>query len=154
MTERLDTTFRLAHRLRDIVVPEDVSAWPPGIGWWLAGLLGAAAAGFLGWWWYRRGSLRREAVAELNRLHAVFFAERDLTALAAGLSVLLRRVALARHPRTEVASLTGAAWTDFLGPGFDDLADLPYRPPLPVPGDLRRGRALISRARKWIGGRT
>lgn len=153
MADRLDTTFRLAHRLRDIQVPEGVSLWPPAPGWWLAGLLTVGVLGGGAWWLRRRGRVKREAIALLNRRHAAFVEDRDLTALAVGLSVLLRRVALARFPRREVAGLTGQAWMDHLGPGFEDLAELPYRPPLPVPGDLARGRALIASARRWIGRR-
>ena len=150
MPDRLDTSYRLAHRLRDLQVPEGVALWPPAPGWWLAGGLAIGLSILSVWYLRRRGRVRRDAVRELNRLHAAFHASRDLTVLAAGLSVLLKRVALARHPRAEVAGLSGEAWAAFLGPDLNDLADLPYRPPLPVPGDLARGRRLIGLARTWI----
>jgi hypothetical protein len=153
MPDRLDTTYRLSHRLRDLQVPDGVADWPPAPGWWIVAILTLALLVPLVRFLHRRAGPKRAAIRELDRLHADFRENRDLTALAAGLSVLLKRVALARHPRAEVAGLTGKAWSDFLGPGLADLADLPYRPPLPVPGDLARGRELIGRARAWIGRR-
>lgn len=103
-------------QLRDIHLPEPVSFWPPAPGWWLlaAGLVVAALAG--GWWWRRRRrtDLRRAAALELTRLEARYRGSRDRAELAAGLSSLLRRVALARHPRDEVAAAHGERWVALL----------------------------------------
>ena len=91
--------------LRDIVVPPEVALWPPAPGWWilLAGGI-AMAAIFAGMivTRYRRNAYRRAALVALD------------TADAGDISSILKRVALAAWPRTEVASLTGAEWLAFL----------------------------------------
>ena len=71
------------------------------------------------------------------------------------MSTLLKRVALARFPRKEVASLTGNAWLTFLdrtggdggfvsGPGRV-LATAPY-----APNAVVDHAALIDLAKDWV----
>jgi hypothetical protein len=100
--------------LRDIHLPAPPSWWPPAPGWWvlLAGLLAAGIA--LAWALRRRRRTRarRAALVELERI-----ARRHPHgghALAAEVSVLLRRLALALRPRAGAAGLTGDAWLDLL----------------------------------------
>jgi len=101
--------------LRDIHLPPPVSAWPPGVGWWvgavvlLTALLLARAA-------VRRRSrrLRRLALLELEEVAQAFEARSDHEALARHLSGLLRRVALLRFEPTRVAGLYGEEWLGFL----------------------------------------
>jgi hypothetical protein len=57
---------------------------------------------------YRRNAYRRAALAELVNLTNM--SGNTLTRL----SELLKRTALAAYPREEIASLTGAAWVDWL----------------------------------------
>ena len=98
-------------QLHDIHLPAAVSWWPPAPGWWAVMALVAIAAGLI----YviysrrRRNRWRTKALAELARLRdaAPECRLRDL-------SVLLRRVAISRFPRHDVAALTGAAWLAFL----------------------------------------
>lgn len=134
--------------LRPLHLPAPVGWWPPAPGWWgVAVLLLLAAAA--GWWYYRRGALRRTALAELRRLQH----NADDRRLAVDLNRLLRRVALARFPRNEVAALSGEDWLRFLeagvtgfvhGPGRV-LATGPYAP------DCRFDRAaLLGLAQQWI----
>ena len=95
-------------QLRDIHLPAAVSWWPPAPGWWGVLVLVLIAAG-LAYVFYarrRRNLWRAKALAELARL-------RDL-------SVLLRRVAISRFPRHDVAALTGEAWLAFLDRGLGD----------------------------------
>jgi len=127
--------------LRDYHAPDPVSWWPPAPGWWLLAALGVALlAGGLIWWSRRR--LRRRAArlarAELADLEQEFQRQRDGVAFLRGLSRLLRRFALARFPRQDVAGLTGSAWLEFLdaqggggrfGAEFGALlTEGPYRP--------------------------
>ncbi|MEZ5577178.1 MAG: DUF4381 domain-containing protein [Candidatus Competibacteraceae bacterium] len=102
--------------LRDIHLPEPVSWWPPALGWWLLAALSLVViAGLLWLWRYRRRQTpRRAALAELARLRGDFRRDGDGTAVATGISALLRRLALAHFPRTQVAGLVGDAWLQFL----------------------------------------
>lgn len=99
--------------LRDIHEPGLPSLWPPAPGWWLLALLLLALAlwgGRLAWGWWRRRRLRNRVLRELASLPAAD----DCEQLIAGVSALLKRVALRRYPREQVAELTGAAWLGFL----------------------------------------
>jgi hypothetical protein len=129
--------------LRDLHLPEAVGWWPPAPGWWLlfAVLLAVTAYGLVrAWRAYRRNAARRVALAELARLQQAWQADRDVIALGARLSPLLRRAMLAYVPRPEIAGLTGDAWLEWLDRGLDDrpfsagpgrlLAELPYRRPV------------------------
>jgi uncharacterized protein with von Willebrand factor type A (vWA) domain len=58
--------------------------------------------------------VRRAALAELDALAHAYREQRDLAGLAQGLSSLLRRVALARFPREQVAALHGERWRELL----------------------------------------
>lgn len=137
--------------LRPLHAPEAVGWWPPAPGWWLlAGLLLVTL--WLAWWYYRRFALRRAALTELRQLERV---EPDDTRLSAGVNQLLRRVALACFPRSQVAGLSGEAWLQFLdsssydkgfchGPGRV-LATAPFAPACTLDRT-----ALINLARQWI----
>ncbi len=144
----------LGERIREIKLPEGVSGWPPAPGWWLlAGLILLAVVVAIAL--YRRRALRRAALRELERLRRDYQSIGDPSALAAGLSKLLRRVALARATRVSVAGLRGEAWLGYLdrtgrtrdfsgGPGRV-LRTLPYS----GDGELEAS-ALLSLARRWI----
>lgn len=101
--------------LRDIHLPEAVAFWPPAPGWWLlAALLLATALGVAAWRRFRRRSLRRAALRELDDIRTGYSQDEDLSQLALRLSTLLRRVAISRFARRDVASLHGADWSRFL----------------------------------------
>lgn len=107
------------NQLRDIHLPAPVPWWPPAPGWWALSVL-LLAAGALAYVIYlrcRRNRWRGGALAELARLRAMP-PERQLCEL----SVLLRRVAISRFPRRDVASLTGEDWLDFLDRTLGDDA--------------------------------
>jgi hypothetical protein len=137
--------------LRPLHTPEPVGWWPPAPGWWLLAGLMLVLLG-AGWWYYQRSALRRLALGELRQLER---SESEDTRLSAGVNQLLRRVALACFPRTQVAGLSGEAWLQFLdsrarekgfcrGPGRV-LATGPFAPTC----KLDRV-ALIDLARQWI----
>jgi hypothetical protein len=126
--------------LRDWHLPDPVSWWPPAPGWWLLGALGLLAlslAVHAALARRRASAPARAALAELARLRAELRAHGDRRRFVAGLSELLRRLALVRYPRDRVAGLCGAEWLAFLdsaggtgafsdGPG-QVLADGAYR---------------------------
>ena len=104
-------------QLRDIHLPAPISWWPPAPGWWL--LAGMVVALMLGLYAlirrYRRNDWRRVALRELTRLREQHESQQHAPHnIVSGLSVLLRRVAISRFPREEVAVLNGDAWLGFL----------------------------------------
>ncbi|MDH4275856.1 MAG: DUF4381 domain-containing protein, partial [Gammaproteobacteria bacterium] len=108
----------IASQLRDIHLPDPVSGWPPAPGWWLLAALGLVLVLVLVVRHRRkrprRASLEDVARDEITRLWADYMRDSDPQALVSGLSGVVRRVALARYPRAEVAGLTGMAWLEFL----------------------------------------
>ncbi len=143
--------------LRDIHAPGLPGIWPPAPGWWVAAALlltAVTAAAHTGWRLYRLGRRRQRILAELDGLRATG----DGPAQIAGVSALLKRAALARFPRQDVAALTGDAWLGFLDrtggegrfhtPAGRLLADAPYATPREVSGDERE--ALFGLARDWL----
>lgn len=141
----------LALALRDIRLPPEPPLWPPAPGWWAVLALLALVLAAVVWLVRRRRRVRRAALAELRRLEVRWRQDGDAAALARGLSILLRRVALATAPRREVAGLTGAAWLAWLGLPDDPgrlLLTLPYG----GPGAERAGD-LLAAVRRWVRGR-
>jgi len=143
--------------LRDIHLPGEPGFWPPAPGWWLLAFVLLAVLVWLGrtgWRRYRIHRQRQRILALLDNL------EKDNTVtpdFLAQLSILLRRLALMRFPRQQIASLTGCDWLRFLdssggngqfceGPGRV-LADGPYLPELPQNVDVP---ALTRLVRDWI----
>lgn len=98
--------------LRDIVAPDPVSWWPLAPGWY--GVIAIAAVAIVwfsirAWKQWKANAYRRSALMILEDAE-------DSSAIA----TTLKRTALAAFPRSEVASLTGDAWCDWLeekGPG-------------------------------------
>lgn len=92
--------------LRDIVMPDPVSWWPLAPGWWiLLGLVvtgaGLVAIRLIRAW--RTNAYRRAALRELKSATTV-----------AAVADILKRTALCAWPRSDVASLVGTAWCDWL----------------------------------------
>ena len=141
--------------LHDIHAAARPDFWPPAPGWWLLATLIAALLALAGWqfikiWHQRR--LQSHILEELDALQGHNPAE-----IATGVSTLLRRVALMRYERNQVASLSGSAWLAFLdstgGSGaFSDgvghvLATAPYAAHDTTSAN---GDALLTLARHWI----
>jgi hypothetical protein len=103
--------------LRDIHLPPAPAWWPPAPGWWLVGLAGVAALALLARYLlvaWRRGRARRAAARALSELRRRHARGDCVDTLTAELATLLRRAAMSRHPREQVAGLTGRAWLEFL----------------------------------------
>lgn len=126
-------------KLHDLAMPS-ISSWPWAYGWYglfvLAFVLGLFFC-FLGYRWYLHGRAKREALRLLKAYQKDYaLGPKNPVAAAIFVSELLRRVALAYFPATEVAGLEGEAWVQFLtakskhldfSPWHFMLTDLPYR---------------------------
>ena len=138
MTPVMDAQFSLAN-LRDIVEPAPPPLWPPAPAVWILGGLLLAGAAILLYQWRRRrreNAYRRAGLALLDQAGSVH-----------EVSVLLKRVALAAFPRSQVASLWGEDWVGFLhrtSPG-GDFSPLTRVAPESLPSD-----ALKQSAARWI----
>jgi hypothetical protein len=143
--------------LRDVHAPPLPDFWPPAPGWWVAAALLAGLLIFVSIRLYRRYRLHRlrsQVLASLDALSTGYTAE-TAVGFVTGVSMLLRRVALRRFPRREVAALLGADWCRFLDDTGGDggfsrgagqvLASGPYAARVEVdPGEL------TTLARRWI----
>lgn len=101
-------------QLKGIHLPQPVGWWPPAPGWWLVGiclLFLVIVGGFYLLKVVRRGRYRREALADLRKLRET---DQDQRGLLEAVSRLLRQVAIVKYGRTEVASLNGVKWLQFL----------------------------------------
>ena len=148
--------------LIDIPLPQEVGLWPET---WASRitavvLLVTAVVAIWRFIGYRRANrYRREALAELARIARTSGPDTAPNELAAQLSLLVRRTALAAFPREQIAPLSGAAWLAFLdqssgGTGFSRgpgrwLASAPYA--RTEPNDSPRPE-LIELIRRWIRG--
>lgn len=146
---------QLLLELREIQLPESVPLWPPAPGWWVLVL---AVSVVLLWGTvtvYRRRALRRQALGELRRLARSYRTDGNPLTLVKGISALLRRVALAGAPRSEVAGLIGPRWLAWLDRRGDDnsfsrgpgqiLAAAPYTPTAEFDAE-----GLLALVRHWI----
>lgn len=100
--------------LRDIHLPEPVSAWPPAPGWWLLGLLAIVAVVFIiiaFRRWHRRRCAQRQARALLTQI------DWQTERWPKQLNALLKRAAMAYFPLSDVASLHSQSWREFLAKG-------------------------------------
>jgi hypothetical protein len=143
--------------LRDIHLPDPVSWWPPAPGWWLLLLTVIGLGIALNYWWRTRSRRRLLQLAEheLVIIEQAYAQNHDSSRALQNISMLLRRIALSRYPRADVAGLTGERWLQFLDNALPDrpftqgsgrsLADAPYRPS--AEADLQ---ALFDLSRQWI----
>ncbi len=143
--------------LRDVHMPDPISWWPPAFGWWMImGLLIIGGSLIIWAWAYRqRTRPRRFALAQLKDVQQQYAAHADDHWAITQLSHLVRRVALATFPRSQVAGLSGKSWLQFLdttghtnqfsdGPG-QSLCSSPYQPHGP-----RAAAELIPLIERWI----
>ena len=132
--------------------------FPLGPGWRIVfcAVLGMAAVGVLIYNSPRR-KRRREAFSVFYASKRSFLTNGDVSALAGDLSVLMRRVALARFGRERTAGLNGEEWTAFLKQTGADLneqdqrllAMQAYAPPL-TEKKMSNGKHLLRSVQKWL----
>ena len=92
--------------LSDIAIPPPVSWWPLAPGWWVVigiTVIVIAVAAWKVWIRWQANAYRRAALDELGKAKTV-----------SAIAELLKRTALAAFPRTDVASLSGPAWCQWL----------------------------------------
>jgi hypothetical protein len=145
--------------LRDIHAAAPPALWPPAPGWWVLAVVLVVLLAMTALWLlrrYRAYRLKRKIMDELDTL-TTSKAEENTEDFLIQLSVLLRRIALRRHSRERVASLTGNDWLRFLDAtggggefehGVGQILEIgPYRPPgpEPLPAD-----ELLALARRWV----
>jgi hypothetical protein len=159
----LDTVSRAAlQKLADVSVPPPVSWMPQTWGW---AVLATALLALIAWLVMRgvrrhqSSRYRREGLGQLARIEARIADDSQRGEALAAMPELLKRVALAAWPRTEVASLSGEPWIAFLRAhggvqGFPAAAarlldDLEYRSRAPT---MSADEAtLVAKAvRNWI----
>lgn len=146
-----------ALQIKDVHLPLSPEIWPPAPGWWI---LAVTVLVFLFWvvsrlrrlW--RRNQLQKEILASLHKIQQEY-SDEQIPHFLAEVSILLRRVALMKFPRQQVAALTGKDWLSFLDQHGGDgqysngvgsvLAAGPYTRYSEVDKD-----ALLLLTRKWI----
>jgi len=109
--------------LKDIAMPQPVSWIPQTWGWMALAVILASLILALSVRWlkqYRANRYRREALLELQALEREILDPATRRQAIQTLAVLLKRTALAAWPRADVASLSGAAWIQFLRSQEDD----------------------------------
>lgn len=116
--------------LRDIHLPPPVGWWPPAPGWWLLALLLIATAALLVRWLrqHRRAGYRRAALSTATAIFHQWQLDGDDDVYREAALQLLKQAAVAAYGRHTVASLSGAAWFEFLDSKVS--APLFCRPPL------------------------
>jgi hypothetical protein len=147
-------------QLHDIILPPEPGLWPLPWGWWLLLALVIGGLWLAIWLWRRqsaRSAYRKAALAELESLYTQHQLNPDPASYLQSLSVLLRRAAIAAHPRRFPRDIQGMAWLAWLeqqcpslAPGFSEgpgkaLLTGPYQPAPQV--DIT---ALNSLARNWL----
>ncbi len=104
--------------LRDIHLPDYVSIWPLAYGWWVL-IAVIIITGSLAVFFYLRNKKRKLSAITLARAEFLnifneYEKNRDSLKFIKQVSVLFRRLSISLFPRTEVASLTGDNWLEFL----------------------------------------
>jgi hypothetical protein len=115
----------LLAQLADIHLPEPVSFWPPAPGWWILAAIVIAAIIFgaiklIAAARYRK--ITDHALAELDKCYQAYAAdsesESDKNALQLQFvnraNSVFKRVALYHFDNTEIASLGGSQWVEFM----------------------------------------
>ena len=142
--------------LKDIHIPEPIGIWPLAWGWY--GLIGLLIVIIIALIYGIKRIKQRAAIKSAAKLLAAIKQQKqDNLQSLADLSIWLRRVVITVAPRSDVASLTGTAWLNYLDSVFTDapfsqgvgrcLADSPYRKNLPEDIDIDQ---LFSLCERWL----
>jgi hypothetical protein len=149
--------------LRDIRGIDPASWWPLASGWWLLMALSFALLVLVAWI-IRRKRLYPLGHWQQDARHRLILLKRRVNKepaklIAGELSELLRRIAIARCGRKQIASLTDDAWLEWLqrndtngflwGKKGQLLLELPYAPPN-HPANKAALTELLDAAIHWV----
>ncbi|BFM16433.1 DUF4381 domain-containing protein [Maricurvus nonylphenolicus] len=120
-------------QLKDIHLPDAISAWPPAPGWWILAAILVAFVIWGGIWFAQQKKINRYRQQALQELQQLNYQDNPLT----DINALLKRVAMVAYPDHQVASLNGDQWVNFLHSScpqlsadtFTLLAQGPYQDP-------------------------
>ena len=145
---------QLLDLMHGLVMPDPVTWLPITSGWWILFAWLLAVLTIVVWYGLmrrRRNRYRRAALAALKSIDSE--PELGPFEMAQRIALLLKRTALAAYPRSQVASLSGSEWAEFLIASANEdrqiaeaaelLAAAAYRPDAD-------GRVLSAPARRWI----
>jgi hypothetical protein len=104
----------LLQQLRDIHYPPHIPFWPLAPGWYVVIVLVLIIMGLVSYFCYRSWVKHRLKRIVLQRIQELELQDEVKIHIAAELSVLLKRAALASYPRSLVAGLFGEDWLKFL----------------------------------------
>lgn len=143
-------------QLNPLREPATLGWWPPAPGWWLLLaiiVLGASLGAWLLHRRHRRNAYRRLGLKQLHTISQQYALDDNKSEAITAINALLKSVALRGYPRRDIASISGAAWLEFLQhsasgeTGFNlNSLQAQYRRD---PGDTDVA-ALILAARHWI----
>ncbi len=109
----MNQSIELIKQLHDIHSPPLISLWPPAIGWWImAILIILITVCYYYKYYFITHKIRRAALKKFKQLQQLDYKHQNQ--LIIELSILLRRVALAKFPQRQVAKLNGNTWLQFL----------------------------------------
>jgi hypothetical protein len=144
-------------QLKDIHLPETVDWWPLAPGWYgLLLIIIIATIGLIHFFYKRHVNAlpKKQALALLRTYVEHYEREHNTQITSSRISQLLRRVALVYYPRTQVASIHGEAWIEFLN---QTAKNVDFRPvqSLLLESPFKTSEAialqpLISQAESWI----
>ena len=109
-------TLNNSLKLRDIHLPGDPSFWPLAPGWWLLLILVLLIGAWLVLKLLRRMKQKKhqqQILNEYTQLETKLLNNPNNEAIA-NINIFLRRLAISKYPRSDIASLTGANWLQFL----------------------------------------
>ena len=140
--------------LRDIHLPDGVSAWPLGYGWWVILLFIIGA--FVLYQLFQLWRLKSQKLYAVRLLKSID--EKNVVNSAAAISEILRRICVYKYPQAAV--LKGQDWINFLndhskssinGKEADLLLNSPYMPSESALFDNNNLQKLKAFCYRWIG---
>jgi len=104
-------------QLRDIHLPDPVSAWPPAPGWWIvAFLIIAALSAYIIFrvYRYQRNRYRRAALNAIQETWQQYSTTQQAPTYLQTVNEILKRCALQAYPTIGVERMQGKQWLAFL----------------------------------------